>query len=140
LYNEDIITLEKKKFTNEHGQKIEYHRVTNHFKLADMEKEPKSRLDLDVIDFVKINNCKPKVNFPSQTFAHEYTNTMIKRFHELEKYNVFINNNDQYQLASDWRRKLARIIQKREQEIRIELQRKNGHVKNKNKLENSIGH
>jgi type IV secretory pathway VirD2 relaxase len=140
FYNENIITLEKKKFVTEHCQMIEYHSVTNHFKLADMEKEPKSRLDLDVIDFVKINGCKPKVNFPDQTFAHEYANTMIKRFHELEKENIFINNNDQYQLANDWQRTLAGIIQKRQQEIRVELERKDGHIKNKIKLENSLGH
>jgi type IV secretory pathway VirD2 relaxase len=138
FYNENIITLENNKFTNEHGKTIDYHRVTNHFKLIDMEKEPKSRLDLDVIEFVKINSSKPNSNFPIQSFAYEYVKTMAKRFHELEKENIFIKTRDRYELAPHWKKKLDLIVKKRQHTFNMELQRNHNHGDiNKIKLENS---
>lgn len=138
FYNENLITLEKKKFTNEHGKIIEYHRVTNHINLREMQKDPLSRLDRDVIEFVKSNGTNPVSHFHEQSFAHEYATVMTKRFHELERGNIFINKKGHYELASDWQKKIERLIQQRQQTQQIELQRKHGHVtKNEIALEHT---
>jgi type IV secretory pathway VirD2 relaxase len=140
FYNENIITFEKKKFTNEHGKIIEYHRVTNHFTLSDMENEPRSRLDRDVIEFVKANGHKPISNFPEKSFSHEYTRAMTKRFHELEKENTFKKDNELYKLAPNWEKKLELIVKQRQQNLELESGNKHSYANKKIITEHSLGH
>jgi type IV secretory pathway VirD2 relaxase len=58
--NNDVITLEKIKFTNEHGKAIEYIKIQNHISLDELQRAPHSRLDRDVIEFVKTNATSPR--------------------------------------------------------------------------------
>jgi type IV secretory pathway VirD2 relaxase len=106
--NNDIITLEKKKFVNRQRETIEYVKIQNHFSLGKLQRVPHSRLDRDVIEFVKTHGMRPNHYFPEKSFAHEYANAMTIRFHELEREKIFIKENEQYRLTSDWERKLER--------------------------------
>jgi type IV secretory pathway VirD2 relaxase len=115
--NNDVITLEKKKFTNEHRETIEYLTVQNHRNIEELSRTPKSRLDLDVIDFVKKHNLSPQNNFPERSFAYEYTNAMIKRFQGLEKEKIILFEKERYRLAPNWQMKLSRLINQRVMEL-----------------------
>lgn len=116
--NNDIITLEKMRFVNVHGKAIEYIKIQNHHSLDDLQRAPHSRLDRDVIEFVKANSIPPHHNFPEQSFGHEYAGYMMKRFHELEKVKIFTKENEHYRLAPDWEKKIERIARQREFDLR----------------------
>jgi type IV secretory pathway VirD2 relaxase len=115
--NNDIITLEKKKFVNRQRETIEYLKIQNHFSLEKLQCAPHSRLDRDVIDFVKTHGVSPQNNFPDQSFAHEYANSMIKRFQELERDKVLVFEKGHYHLASDWEKKLSHLAHQRQSEF-----------------------
>lgn len=85
FHNENVITLEKKKFTNEHGKTIEHMKVQNHLDLKELQLDPESRLDRDVIQFVHHHKMKPNLEFPERCFAAEYAQAMTKRFNALKQ-------------------------------------------------------
>jgi hypothetical protein len=117
--NGHIITLEKKKFVNRESQPIEYIQVHNHRTLDQMQKIPASRLDHDVIEFVKTHHLEPKQDFPTQSFAHEYAEAMTKRFHQLIQEKVIVHRQSHYHVAPDWQRQLSRTTQKRKQTLHL---------------------
>jgi len=112
--NENVITLEMKKFVNEHSKPIEYIRVHNHVTLDQLKQTPSSRLDNDVIEFVKTNGIAPKTHFPTHSFAQEYASAMIERFNELVREKVVTHEQNHYRLADDWKKQLARTVEQRE--------------------------
>jgi type IV secretory pathway VirD2 relaxase len=125
--NGDVITLEKRKFTNEHNKVIEHIKLNNHINLDTLQQEPKSRLDKDVIEFVKTHSIKPILSFPEKSFSHEYANAIIKRFAVLEKEKIITKNNDHYTLAHDWQNKLSRLTTYRQQCQQLELKYQAGY-------------
>jgi type IV secretory pathway VirD2 relaxase len=120
--NENVITLEKKKFLNEQGKTIEYIKLENHLTLENLLQKPVSRLDKDVLDFVKENGIIPTQNFPKLSFSHEYAKAIEKRFHELEKARVITHEQGKYHLDHNWERRLSHIIKMREQKLKLEMQ------------------
>ncbi len=119
--NNDIITLEKIKFVNAQGKTIEYLKIQNHHSLDELQRAPHSRMDRDVIEFVKTHGTRPSYNFPEQSFAHEYANSMVRRINEFEHEKVFTNENNHYSLAPDWEKKLERIAKLRQLDLTNEI-------------------
>jgi type IV secretory pathway VirD2 relaxase len=134
LSNNDIITLEKKKFVNEQGKTIEYLKLQNHHSLDELQHAPQTRLDRDVIEFIKTHGTKPNNYFPEQSFAHEYANLMVSRFNDLEREKIFTKENTHYSLAPNWERKLERIIKQRELDLAIEIRSYEPSLKKENQL------
>lgn len=116
--NGHMITLEMKKFVNANFKVIEYIQVNNHHTLDHLQRVPSSRLDRDVIEFVKVHGIEPKLHFPAQSFAGEYANAMAQRFHVLVKEKVIAHEQTHYRLANDWKKQLARVNQERELALR----------------------
>jgi type IV secretory pathway VirD2 relaxase len=121
LSNNNVITLEKIKFVNEQGRTIEYLTIQNHHSLDELQRAPHSRLDRDVIEFVKTHGTRLSHNFPEQSFAHEYANSMVRRFNELEREKIFTHENNHYSLAPDWEKKLENISRQRQLNLTNEI-------------------
>ncbi|MCD6039843.1 MAG: conjugal transfer protein TraI [Gammaproteobacteria bacterium] len=115
--NGHVITLEKKKFVNRQSEPIEYIQVQSHRTLDHMQKIPASRLDHDVIEFVKTHHIEPKHHFPVHSFAHEYSAAMTKRFHQLIQEKVIVHQQDRYHLAHDWQKRLSHATSKQHQTL-----------------------
>jgi hypothetical protein len=115
LNTNDIITLEKHKFFSENCGVIEYIRIQNHHSLENLQKELHSRLDQDVIKFVKMNAALPNQPYPEHSFAHQYANLMMKRANEFEQEKIFIKKDGQHCLSNYWEKKLATLNEKRRQ-------------------------
>jgi type IV secretory pathway VirD2 relaxase len=120
--NNDIITLEMKKFTYEDGKTIEYVKVQNHNALHTLEKAPYSCLDQDVIKLVKTHAIRPLQQYPEESFAYEYANAMQKRFDELERENVFTKVDNYYRFTHDWEAKLGKLNRKRQLELNHQIE------------------
>jgi type IV secretory pathway VirD2 relaxase len=112
--NDDVITIEKNSFVNEHRKKVEYTKIYNHESLDKLQNTPDSRLNRDVIEFVKTYSIPPPQQHPKESFAHEYGGLMLKRFHELEKAAIFIKEKEIYYLADDWENKLSLLEKQRQ--------------------------
>ncbi len=117
LANGNIITLEMKKFVNAHSKAIDYIKVQNHMTLDHLKQTPTSRLDNDVIQFVKENGIAPRTHFPTHSFAQEYATAMVQRFDELVREKVIKQEQNHCRLADDWKKQLARTIQQREHHL-----------------------
>jgi type IV secretory pathway VirD2 relaxase len=115
--NNDIITLEKKKFVNEQGNTVEHLKIQNHQSLEKLERTPNSRLTRDVINFVKEHHAPPQNHFPEHSFAHQYVNAMIKHFQKFKHEKIITLAKEHYQLTYDWERKLSRLIDERSGEL-----------------------
>jgi type IV secretory pathway VirD2 relaxase len=120
--NNDIVTLQKTKFVNIEGKTVEHVKVQNHFSIEELNRAPESRLDRDVIAFVKAHGVSPKNHFPEKSFAHEYANSMINRFQELEREQIIVIEKELCRLAPDWEKKLSKITYQRQLKL---LQQKN---------------
>jgi type IV secretory pathway VirD2 relaxase len=118
--NGNVITLEKKKFVSAEHKPFEYIQVHNHDTLKHLQSMPSSRLDRDVIEFVKAHSIEPKLHFPVQSFAHEYADAMTKRFHELVKEKIIVQEQSHHRLAPDWQKQLSRVIKEREQALHLQ--------------------
>jgi type IV secretory pathway VirD2 relaxase len=118
--NGNVITLEKKKFINIEHKPFEHIQVHNHDTLKHLQCMPSSRLDRDVVEFVKTHGIEPKPHFPTQSFAHEYAGAMTKRFHELVKEKIIIQEQSHHRLALDWHRQLSRVIKEREKTLHLQ--------------------
>lgn len=119
--NGNVITLEKKKFVNEHKKTIEHIKIHNHISLENIERTPISRIDKDVIEFVKTNGTRPYSHSQNESFAYEYTNLMAKRFDEFKQKNIIQQINENYYLASDWQIKLSRETEHRSKAMQLTL-------------------
>jgi uncharacterized protein (DUF4415 family) len=117
--NGNVVTLEMKKFVNEQSIPIEYIRVHNHITLDHLKQMPSSRLDNDVIEFVRANGIAPKTHFPTHSFAQEYASAMIKRFDELVREKIITQEQNHFRLTDDWKKQLARTIQQREHALSV---------------------
>jgi type IV secretory pathway VirD2 relaxase len=109
LKNGEIITLSGETFNSNDGKSISYLRVENHHALSDMIRQPVSRLDDDVIQFVKTNHAAPVESANSSSFTDEYTQAMTSRFVELESLGVFVWAGQSVDLASDYLIRLDNI-------------------------------
>ncbi len=115
--NGHVITLEMKKFVNEQSKPIEYIKVHNHLTLDQLKQAPSSRLDNDVIQFVKTHGIAPQTHLPTRSFAQDYANAMLQRFDELVREKVIVHEQNHCRLANDWKKQLARTMQQREHRL-----------------------
>ncbi len=127
--NEDVITLEMRKFVSADNKPHEHIYLHNHHSMAHLASLPTSRLDRDVIEFVKTHGIEPQPHFPTQSFAQEYADAMTKRFHELVKEKVIVQEQTHHRLAPDWHKQLSRVIKEREEALHLErTHRLGGHA------------
>lgn len=123
IKKEQVVTFEKKKILNRDSKAVEYIQWQNHHSLEQLQQMPRSRLDRDVIEFVKTHGIAPAPQeTKTHTFGQAYTHAMTSRFNELKEAQVIIPDKDHYRIANDAERRLQELIRKRELKLQQEHQ------------------